>query len=173
MTTLAPTDDVRPILLIDTRDALAVRPSMLKAFHAQLPIASSYSFVGGKAFFCVKRIPLASFAACVKDSERMGALLVDLRAMANMDFSRLIVVGDRDKLADAGVSVGATAEEIYALGAFVDIRTRVPIVFAPTQSAALLQVESWALLAARLKVFGFDSTVAAVANERMQEQDDE
>ncbi len=171
MPTPIPGDDVRPILLIDSRHALSVVPMSMRACLAQLPVSGSFSYAGGREFFSVKRIPLAQFSTCVGEGEQREALFEDLRRMRHYDFARLVVVGDASQLIESGLPVQATPAEVQGLAAVIDVHTRVPVVFAGNESAAMTFIEGWAMLAARLRAFGGDSETALLAHERLCAQE--
>ncbi len=133
--------DIRPVVIIDTREQEPLPISRLPTFRTGL-VSGDYSFSGGQDLFAVERKSLNDLVSCCMGHNR-ERFERELHRLRGFRFKRLLIVGSRAEIelkhyrsAINPVSV------LHTLDAW-EIRYDLPIVFEPSPSAAACHVESW------------------------------
>jgi DNA excision repair protein ERCC-4 len=144
---LAKLSDLRPVVVIDTREIQPLIFSRLQTVPGTL-YAGDYSLAGCLTSFSVERKSLDDLVNCCmgENRERFERELVRLRGYR---FARLLVVGTREDIAAGRYHSRIAPKAVLAtLGAF-EVRYSIPVVHVPTPEAGAFEVERWCWWMAR------------------------
>jgi DNA excision repair protein ERCC-4 len=133
--------DLRPTVICDTREQLALPISRLPVIRAGLQ-TGDYSFVGGEHLFSVERKSLDD-AVSVCTGENRLRFERECGRLRGMKFKRLLIVGPKWMIeAHRYKSAIKPAAVLHSLAAW-EMRFDLPVVWADTPEAAAQLVESW------------------------------
>lgn len=158
--------ELRPVVLIDTREQTPLEFSRLVARRATLT-TGDYSFAGGESVFVVERKSVSDLVGCVtSERERFEKELARIRGFR---FSRLLVIGTREEIERAryrsNVSPRAVVNSLHSWEARF-----VPVVFAATPPEAARLVERWVWWAARAIVEEANGLLRGSMNDESKEE---
>ena len=134
--------DVRPIIVIDTReqtplvfDNLASEPDALQS--------GDYSFRGAENLFAIERKSIADLVACCVGDNR-DRFFRELHRLRGFRFKRLLIVGSQAEIEAGDYRSGITPKAVLSTLRAIEVRFDVPVVFSATPALAARQVELWA-----------------------------
>lgn len=137
--------DVRPVIVIDTREQQPLAFTRLEAIRGTLT-SGDYSFAGGEQVFAVERKALDDLTGCCTgERERFERELHRLRGFR---FARLLIVAMPEEIRRHEYTSNVTPKAVLHSLAAWEARF-IPVVFAPTPADAARQVETWAYWVAR------------------------
>ena len=149
---LAKLADVRPVVVIDTREQAPLAFSRLQSERGTLQ-SGDYSFRGGEELFAVERKSIPDLVACCVGENR-ERFFRELHRLRGYRFKRLVIVGTREQIAAGDYHSNVSPKAVLATLAALEVRFDVPCVFAPSPEDAVRQIESWAYWFAREIVCG-------------------
>lgn len=147
--------DLRPVVIIDTREQDPLPISRLETVRAGLQ-SGDYSFQGGEHVFAVERKSIDDLVGCCTGENR-ERFEREMHRLRGFRFKRLLIVGSKRTIEAQGYrSKIKPAAVLHSLAAW-ECRFDLPVVFVdhPEQAAAL--VEGWAWWFAREMVEGANS----------------
>jgi DNA excision repair protein ERCC-4 len=139
--------DVRPVILIDTREQTPLSFSRLQSERGTLQ-TGDYSFRGAEELFAVERKSIADLVGCCVGESR-ERFFRELHRLRGFRFKRLLVVGTRAAIERGEYRSAVAPKAVLATLATIEARFDVPVVFAPSQEDGGRQVEMWAYWCAR------------------------
>lgn len=139
--------DVRPTILVDTREQNALEFTRLNSERATLQ-TGDYSFRGGHELFAVERKTVADLVGCCVGDNR-DRFCRELHRLRGYRFKRLLIVGSPDEIRDGKYRGETNPRTIFSTLDVIEVRYDTAVVFEPTPEAAALRVESWAFWFAR------------------------
>ena len=138
--------DLRPVLIVDTREQAPLPFTRLQACRGTLQ-TGDYSFAGGEDLFAIERKTIADLVGCCVGNGR-ARFFRELHRLRGFRFARLLVVGTPSDIEAHNYRSNVTPAAITATLAAIEARF-VPVVFFPDPEAAALQIERWAYWFAR------------------------
>lgn len=147
MATLGDLREIRPTIIIDSREQLPLTFTTLPSVTGTLQTAD-YSLVGCETRFGTERKSLDDIASCVcgESRARFERELVRLRGY---DFRRLLIIGTEEAILRHEYRSNVLPKSVlHSLWAF-EARYLVPVVFADTPAAGARLIERWAYFYAR------------------------
>ena len=139
--------DVRPVVVIDTREQTPLVFTRLQSVRGTLQ-SGDYSFRGGEELFAVERKTVADLVGCCCGENR-ERFFRELHRLRGFRFKRLLVVGTREEIEAGAYRSNITPKAVTATLAALEVRFDVPVVFATTSDDAARLVECWAYWMAR------------------------
>lgn len=134
--------DVRPVVVIDTREQTPLKFARLASARGALQ-SGDYSFLGGEEVFAIERKSIADLIGCVCGEGR-SRFFRELHRLRGFRFKRLLVVGKRTEIEAGAYRSSVRPRAVLATLATIEVRFDVPVVFCDSPAAAAAQVESWA-----------------------------
>ncbi len=150
--------DLRPVLVIDTREQAPLTFSRLPSVRGTLS-TGDYSFRGGEELFAVERKSVADLVGCCVGDNR-ERFFRELHRLRGFRFKRLLIVGTRAEISAGDFRSNISPRAVLATLSAIEARFDVPVVFAATVGEAAELVERWAWWMAR--------EVVVVANDLLR-----
>ena len=144
---LARLADLRPVIVIDSREQTPLPITRLETVRAGLT-TGDYSFQGGEHVFAVERKSIDDLVGCCMGDNR-ERFEREMHRLRGFRFKRLLIVGARWMIEGQRYKSQIKPAAVLNSLAAWEVRFDLPVVFAehPTQAAAL--VEGWAWWMAR------------------------
>ena len=131
----------QPIIVVDTREQTPLRFQRLEAVPGTLT-TGDYSIAGLEHLFSVERKTVADLVGCCTGENR-ARFQRELLRLRGYQFKRLLVVGSEQDIREEKHFSGIKPQSVLATLYAFEIRFDLPIVFAPSTSAAACQIERW------------------------------
>jgi ERCC4-type nuclease len=144
---LAKLADLRPVIVVDTREQEPLKFTRLTAvIHALF--TGDYSIRCLEDQFAIERKSIDDLANCCLSSNR-DRLEHELHRLRGFRFKRLLVIGSREDIVAGRYHSRIAPKAVLAtLGAF-EVRYDLPVVFSETTESAARMIEQWAWYYAR------------------------
>ena len=139
--------DVRPVIVIDTREQTPLAFARLQSVPGTLT-TGDYSFRGCEELFAVERKTVPDLVACCVGESR-ERFFRELHRLRGYRFKRLLIVGTREQIAAGEYRSAIAPRAVLATLRAIEARFDVPVVFAADPPAAAKEIESWAYWFAR------------------------
>lgn len=139
--------DVRPIIVIDTREQTPLTFTRINAIVGTLQ-SGDYSIAGAEEAFAIERKSIPDLVACCVGESR-ERFFRGLHRLRGFRFKRLLIVGTREDIEAGRYRSAITPKAVLATLNAIEVRYDVPVVFAATPDAAAGLIETWAWWAAR------------------------
>jgi DNA excision repair protein ERCC-4 len=152
---LAKLADVRPVIVIDTREQTPLPFARLASERGTLQ-TGDYSFRGGEELFAVERKSVADLVGCCVGENR-ERFFRELHRLRGYRFKRLLVVGTREEIERHDYRSNVAPKAVLATLSALEVRFDVPVMFSPTPEDAGRQIESW--------TYWFAREIVCAANE--------
>lgn len=157
--------DLRPVVVIDTREQMPLSFIRLKSIRGTLT-SGDYSFTGAEDFFAIERKSIADLVSCVTGENR-ERFERELHRLRGFRFARLLIIGESAQIDRqeyrSNVSPRAVLNSLHAWEARF-----IPVVFTPTPATAAQQVESWVYWFAREIVESCNDLLRAQRNTKQE-----
>lgn len=139
--------DVRPVILIDTREQ---SPLSFKRFPSESAALQTgdYSFRGGEELFAIERKSIPDLVSCCMGKNR-ERFFRELHRLRGMRFKRLLIVGRREDVEASEYRSRITPNAVLATLGAIEARFDVPVVFGPSPAESAREIERWAYWFAR------------------------
>lgn len=133
--------DLRPVVVIDTREQTPLRFTRLESETATLT-TGDYSFHGGQEHLCIERKSVPDLVGCCMGTNR-DRFFRELHRMRGFHFRRLLILGSRQEIETGQYRSGITPRSVLATLSAIEARFDVPVVFSETPAQAAWQIEEW------------------------------
>jgi ERCC4-type nuclease len=144
---LAELADLRPVIVIDTREQEPLTFTRFEAVRDTL-YSGDYSVRGLENSFCVERKSLDDIANCCVNSNR-DRFEHELHRLRGYQFKRLLIIGTREEIGAGRYHSRVVPKAVLAtLGAF-EVRYSIPLVFCSSPQEAAAAIERWAFYYSR------------------------
>ena len=140
-------DDVRPVIIIDTREQTPLSFSKLDSERGTLT-TGDYSVKGLEHLFAVERKSLDDFTACCKGTWR-DRFERELHRLRGFHFKRIVVTGTENQIWNHEYRSQINPKSVMNTARAFEVRYEVPFLFYPTSAEAASAIESWAFWFAR------------------------
>lgn len=139
--------DVRPVVVIDTREQTPLRFTRLQSTAGTLT-SGDYSFAGGEESFAIERKTIPDLVACCVGENR-ERFFRELHRLRGYRFKRLVIIGTIGEVEAGEYRSRIAPRAVLATVQALEARFDVPVVWCDTPEAAALRIESWAFWFAR------------------------
>jgi ERCC4-type nuclease len=133
--------DMRPIIVVDTREQLPLVFTRLPSIIGALP-SGDYSALGLENAIAVERKSIADLVSCCSGENR-ERFERELHRLRGFRFKRLLIVGSQADIEQHAYRSRIGPKAVLSTLAAFEIRFDVPVVWAGTPEVAALRVETW------------------------------